>query len=280
MKTIPSRPYLNQSYTDLKLKCVAEGSLFADKYFPASNLSIWHKQKPSREIFWKRPHEIHPSPQFVVNEFEPANLNQGALGNCFFISAAIAISSVPDHFRKVVPDGQTFEPDDYAGIFHFRFWHSGEWIDVCVDDRLPVDANSMLVYCSNPKDPGEFFGPLLEKAYAKLNTCYEFLNGGSLVNALVDLSGGVNEKIKLRSFLYDEDLVDPNADECFVDTWDRREFLWELLETALRMESLTGTVIKNVSEKNKHLLADNQLVLGKQNIHQIWLKSVLNNWNI
>ena len=42
------------------------------------------------------------------------------------------------------------------------------------------------------------YGPLLEKAYAKLFTCYEFLNGGESVDAMIDLTGGIHEKIDLK----------------------------------------------------------------------------------
>jgi len=39
----------------------------------------------------------------------------------------------------------------------------------------------------------------MEKAYAKLHGTYEMLNGGRLVEAMVDLTGGVSEKFHLRS---------------------------------------------------------------------------------
>jgi hypothetical protein len=34
----------------------------------------------------------------------------------------------------------------------------------------------------------------MEKAYAKLHGCYEILNGGSMAEALVDMTGGASDK--------------------------------------------------------------------------------------
>lgn len=143
-----------------------------------------------------------------------------------------------------------------------RFWLYGSWVDVVVDDRLPVDSNNELVYCKNPKNPNELFGPLLEKAYAKLNRCYEFLNGGSLVNSLVDLSGGFNQKIKLKELFCDEEIVHGHRDEV-VDMNSRKDYLWDIITNSLEMKSLTGTVVKRITDKNRQMIMENQLIIGK-----------------
>lgn len=51
------------------------------------------------------------------------------------------------------------------GLYHFRFWRFGKWVDVYVDDLLPT-KNGELIY-AQAVDPNEIWPSLIEKAYAK-----------------------------------------------------------------------------------------------------------------
>ena len=105
----------------------------------------------------------------------------------FLISAAVAnLAENKKCFDRVVPSGQDFNQGDYAGIFRFRFWRFGEWIEIVIDDRLPT-RNGKLIYLRSVAK-NEFWGALLEKAYAKLHGSYKV--GVKIRNLKVDFKTG------------------------------------------------------------------------------------------
>jgi len=151
---------------------------------------------------------ICSNPQFFVEGISSGDVNQGQLGNCWFVAACSVLAGVKELWHKVIPDYKDQDwdpknPDKYAGIFHFRFWRFGEWIDVVVDDLLPT-VNGRLIF-THSQTKNEFWCALLEKAYAKVNGCYESLDGGNLSDALVDFTSGISETINIKDLKLSSD---------------------------------------------------------------------------
>ncbi|XP_055593662.1 calpain-B-like isoform X2 [Uranotaenia lowii] len=184
-----------QDFYELRSRCVRAGKLFEDPEFPADNSSLTFSGKVRGNLKWLRPGEISKNPVFFEEGFSRFDINQGDLGDCWLLAAAASLTQDDSLFTRVVPMDNSFT-DQYAGIFHFRFWRFGQWYDVVIDDRLPTFQGRLVYMRSTEQD--EFWSALLEKAYAKLFGSYEVLRGGSASEAMVDFTGGVTETFEMK----------------------------------------------------------------------------------
>ncbi|KAL3284755.1 hypothetical protein HHI36_018898 [Cryptolaemus montrouzieri] len=185
-----------QDFYALRDQHLENKTLFEDPEFPANNYSLFATGYADRHFTWRRPGEICDDPQLFVEGFSRFDVQQGELGDCWLLAATANLTMYRRLFFQIVPDDQGFG-EDYAGIFHFRFWQYGRWVDIVIDDRLPTDGGK-LVYLHSTED-NEFWSALLEKAYAKLHGSYEALKGGSTCEAMEDFTGGVTEMYELES---------------------------------------------------------------------------------
>uniref|UniRef100_A0A5K3FGV6 Calpain catalytic domain-containing protein n=1 Tax=Mesocestoides corti TaxID=53468 RepID=A0A5K3FGV6_MESCO len=184
-----------KKYDNIVRKLKGTNSLYEDPEFPLNSVIGNIGKLP--KIEWKRPKEINPRADFIVDGFDRSDVEQGQIGDCWLLAVISSMADIPDLFNHIVPKNQSIQSDDYVGVFRFHFWQFGQWVEVLVDDRLPVIAGTNRLIFMHSDESNEFWSALIEKAYAKLNGSYANLSGGTQGEAMEDLTGGLSESIDL-----------------------------------------------------------------------------------
>ncbi|XP_039573141.1 calpain-13 isoform X2 [Passer montanus] len=254
------KKFNSQDFRDLQASCLSRGLLFEDATFPAHASSIGPTLLPEeklRQIQWKRPTELQRNPYLIMDGVSRFDIMQGEIGDCWMLAALGSLTLRKQFLENVLPKDQGFQ-EDYAGIFHFRFWQYGEWVDVVIDDRLPfLNGRYLSVH---PRTSNEFWPSLLEKAYAKLQGSYQNLNGGYLSDALVDFTGGVQVQFSLKDPPPDLEEILKAADKsrclmgCSTSVQSRRNI--ELRNGIVQGHAYTVTGAVKIPYKNgwKHII--------------------------
>ncbi|CAG9329641.1 unnamed protein product [Blepharisma stoltei] len=175
---------------------------------------------PPEEIKWLSPKEWLPNPCFFNDDISSNDVMQGSLGDCWFIGALSVLATKDELLRGSITNlssakqitGENalgisngvyppiFHNFSKKGLYVIKFFKDCRWRWVIIDDRLPVfsEIGEVKFIFGHCKDNNELWVSLIEKAYAKLHGCYEALNGGLIDDGLVDLTGHVAEKLKIK----------------------------------------------------------------------------------
>ncbi len=120
-----------------------------------------------------------------------------------------------------------------------------------MDDYLPVGPDNKPIFSRNRETKNEFWCALLEKAYAKICGSYETLEGGFTTDALVDMSGGIEESFNLA------EIRRPASGVASKDSTkappDLNTF-WNILTTARSKCSVIGCNIEVCDKILRHLI--------------------------
>ena len=125
------------------------------------------EERDDPEIIFQRPEQFFAgrSYQLFEGEIEPNDINQGSLGNCWFLCSIASLAEFPELIVAL------FQPDSREvksnGAYNILLCESGVWQNFCVDDLFPCDPES-----GSPKfatgNKNELWVQLLEKGIPHL----------------------------------------------------------------------------------------------------------------
>lgn len=162
----------------------------------------------------------------VKKEIGPSQVRQGAVGNCWFLSALAVVAEKPHLVKQLLPHAGLND----KGVYQINLCMDGAWAPIIVDSNLPVvvedlsnkksnmgkhsrrggvplsSCDSLMAYPAFCAVPDQQLWPaLVEKAYAKAHGSYVQLSGGFIAEGLNDLTGAPTETIVFSAGLFDRD---------------------------------------------------------------------------
>ena len=208
-----SKSFLSQNYDSLS----KSSSPFTDEYFPPENNSLYSTKSslksykiPSLPSFlskdkkkflsqyalqnkdrysWKRLSEILNLKDlniFQNNKTSISDVQQGELGDCYFLSVLSALSENPERIKKLIPKSKISD----KGIYECNVFLHGYEIPIVIDDYFPVIENedNNIAFAGINQESKSIWPILLEKVWAKCNLSYEDIINGNSADAFQFLS--------------------------------------------------------------------------------------------
>ena len=185
--------------------CRANGKRFVDRSFPPIVESAnWNPKRPSsiKVDQWARISEIcGPKPWVLEQRVVIEDVIQGYLGNCWFVQCLAGFAKRYQYLQRLI-DPPRYNPEGCYGV---KLFDEGRWHVVIVDDYIPCQkyGKKLKPTGTHARDSSCAWILILEKAFAKLHTCYQSMVGGSNdycfgpTNVLRLMSGSPSGTIRL-----------------------------------------------------------------------------------
>jgi hypothetical protein len=184
------KPHIKRNGNDVDVEatlaaCIAAGVRFVDPHFAPHDSSLGSAD--FKNYSWKR----LEGAKLVGGAIAPGDIDQGNLGDCWFLSAMAALAEdtekVKDIFRHPTTEEDMLR-EHAAGAFRVTINKHGWWHHLVLDDLIPHTCSGF-AFAGNAQDPTELWVALLEKAYARVHGNYNSIVSGDPVEGLADLTG-------------------------------------------------------------------------------------------
>ena len=202
-QTCTSTPERNKATLDDFYGLLDSGAQYSDGDFTPDESSLYWtgmsegapQSFAGSSVSWQRASEIFGSHTlFGEDGVTVEDINQGSLGNCWFLSGASALAEVPGRIERVFLNTELND----AGIYAVNFYTLGVPHTVIIDDYLPMVSHYGGQYSTlfaAVSDDSALWGPLLEKAFAKYHGNYLHIEAGNPMYSARTLSGAPFESL-------------------------------------------------------------------------------------
>lgn len=137
-------------------------------------------------IDWKRATDLSMTNKSLFGDgISVDDINQGYIGNCWFMAAASAVAETPGRLESVFLNTET--DLNSQGIYAVNFYALGVPHSIVIDDQLPVSGGGLVM--AQAGDDGSLWGALLEKAFSKYWGNYLRTEGGLGEMAIRTMTG-------------------------------------------------------------------------------------------
>ena len=150
------------------------GRSFTDEDFPPNDYSLCGPYGPIPDwesIKWRRASFAIDKPVLVNKKIEPNDIQQGFLGDCYFLAGLAALAERPDRIFNLF----LLKELNDMNYFSVKMLYRGKWRTVDIDDYVPFVLNMPAFGKSNE---GELWVIVLEKAWAKVYGSFKQIEAG------------------------------------------------------------------------------------------------------
>jgi len=184
----PNNDFSN--FVGLLGKVSITGEKYVDKDFPANQNSLigdnYDRISEWGDAVWLRADDFYGKGNYQVfmDKIEPNDIEQGLLGNCYFLSTLSSLAEWPDRIRRLFATKERNE----AGCYCVKVCEMGEWKEVVIDDFFPCNRYKKTPIFTKGNDK-ELWVLILEKVWAKIYGSYDSTEAGLTRECLHDLTG-------------------------------------------------------------------------------------------
>lgn len=161
-------------------------------------------------IKWKRIDEIYKAPLFKPDLIHPDYIQQGHLGNCYFVTPLLHLSTQPhlipylfDHKPNIYFGKEKDSINIKCGAVVVYLHAFGRKTPVLIDTLLPTICDTPLFSRLKDSSKSAWFC-LVEKAYAKLYGSYSEIETGTIFQSVYSLLGYYSRNIE--TFVHSDNL--------------------------------------------------------------------------